>query len=296
MQVVQAALKVQRSIAEKLIHDAAVQCRGRIISQTHFRLDVGDELEIDYAPQPVKTPRKKSKTSMERFEVVHDDESIIVVTKPAWILTVPSLKRENNTLLSQVTKWTQANQAGVEAICVHRLDRGVSGLLVFAKSREIADALRDQFAARKPRRKYTAIVQGRVEDQQGSIQNYLTTDEKTLTRYSTEDPNGGELAITHYVVKDHWKDTTLVEVQLETGRRNQIRVHLAELGHPILGDPRYRPQEAEHQHWPYKRLALHAETLGFVHPVSGESLLFKAPWPQEFRDFQRKMRPKRSGK
>jgi 23S rRNA pseudouridine1911/1915/1917 synthase len=175
------------------------------------------------------------------------------------------------------------------AVCVHRLDRGVSGLLVFAKSYDIADRIREQFAARKPQRTYNAILQGKMQQREGTIRSYLATDD-ALNRYSVNDPNAGELAITHFKVKELWSGVTLVEVRLETGRRNQIRVHMAEAGHPIIGDPRYRPLEAEHPLWPHKRMALHAETLGILHPVSQEMLEFKAPWPQEFRDLRRRLR------
>jgi 23S rRNA pseudouridine1911/1915/1917 synthase len=289
--VVQAALKIKRPAAEQLIHDGAVQCRGRALTQTHLMLAVGDEVEIDYAPQPVVATKKKNSTRGrgERFEVVRDDEYLIVVNKPAGLLTVPTPKREPTTLQSQVRKWLSQHTSSDQAICVHRLDRGVSGLLVFAKSHEVADQLRGQFAARKPQRRYTAIVQGEMHNRSGTIRNYLATD-ASLNRYSTDDPDGGELAITHYEVREVWRGVSLLEIRLETGRRNQIRIHLAEAGHPVLGDPRYRPQSAEHPLWPYKRLALHAETLGFEHPANGEALLFQAPWPQAFRDLRRQLK------
>ncbi len=285
--LVQAALKVQRSIAEELIHEGAVRTRGRTLSQTHFKLDVGDELEIDYAPQPKATPNKRDVSRAAQFEVVHDDEFVIVVNKPAYMLTVPTPKRESNTLQSKVRAWLEKNQSSAQAICVHRLDRGVSGLLVFAKSYEVADQLRSQFADRKPERRYAAIVQGQLAQGEGTFRSYLATDE-SLSRHSVQNPEAGELAITHYKVREKWGDTTLVEVTLETGRRNQIRVHFAEAGHPVLGDPRYRSGEAAHRWWPFKRLALHAETLGIEHPESGELLRFTCPWPQEFRDFRRR--------
>lgn len=284
--IVQAVLKIRRGMAEALIHEGAVRCGGRIVKQSHWLCQVGDELEIDYAPQPVQRVEPKTKLQT-RFEVVHDDEYIIVVNKPAGLLTVPTPKRESNTLQSQVKKWMARSQLGRHAICVHRLDRGVSGVLVFAKSQEVAERLRDQFAARKPERKYIAIVQGRVVQPTGTFRSYLATD-AALNRYSHSDPSAGELAITHYRVKEAWRRTTLVEVQLETGRRNQIRVHFAEAGHPIIGDPRYRALEAEHPAWGVKRIALHAETLGLVHPQTQERILFSAPWPQEFRDFRRR--------
>jgi 23S rRNA pseudouridine1911/1915/1917 synthase len=287
--VVQAALKVHRSVAERLIHEGGVSCRGKTVSQTHHKFRLGDEVEIDYVPQPAK-PARKAK-SQARFEVVHDDEQLIVVNKPAGLLTVPTPKREPNTLQSQIRKWLERNQPGTQAICVHRLDRGVSGLLVFAKSPEVADQLRDQFAARKPQRRYAAIVYGDVKSDKGTFQSYLATD-AALNRHSVDDPQAGELAITHFEVKERWKGATMVQVRLETGRRNQIRVHFAEAGHPVIGDPRYRADLAEHPLWPLKRIALHAETLGITHPATGEQLLFTAGWPQEFRDFRRRLRRK----
>lgn len=289
MNVVQTALKVNRQTAARLVHEGAVICRGYPVTQTHQSFRVGDQVEIDYVPQPGKIVSKKSKSATARFEVVYDDEHLIVVNKPAGLLTVPTPRRERNTLVSQIRKWLQQNHSTAQAVCVHRLDRGVSGLLVFAKDYATADLLRDQFAARKPHRKYIAIVAGKPDEKSGVFSSYLTTDSKTLTRYSVKDPREGELAITKYRVKEYWRGVTLVEVELETGRRNQIRVHFAEAGHPILGDPRYRPSEAEHRLWPYSRLALHAETLAIAHPTSGELLKFTASWPQEFRDLRRQL-------
>ncbi|MBX3420083.1 MAG: RluA family pseudouridine synthase [Pirellulaceae bacterium] len=288
--VVQAALKVKRTVAQQLVHEHAVSCRGRILLHGHQHLQVGDMLEIDYAPQPIKIRTIKTR-QVQRFEIVYDDADFVVVNKPAGVLTVPTTKGESNTLQSQLRGWLNRQQPGAMAVCVHRLDRLVSGLLVFAKTYPVADLLRTQFASRKPQRLYTAFVSGQVAEDQGTIRNYLATNEQ-LTRYSSDNPQAGELAITHYRVIERWRDITQLEVRLETGRRNQIRVHLAEHGHPILGDPRYGPEEAQHRLWPYKRIALHAETLSILHPQTGQLLRLVAPWPQEFRDLKRKLTPR----
>lgn len=294
--IIQAALKVDKKTASRLIHDGFLKCEGRTISQSHWRFEIGQVLEIDYAPQPKKNAggKKKGKAPTARFEIVHDDESLIVVNKPAGLLTVPSPQRDKNTLRSQIAKWLTQRQPGKQAICVHRLDRGVSGLLVFAKSEEVAEKLRQQFSARKPERLYSAFVCGSLADDQGTFRSHLATQPQSLNRYSVAEGEEGELAITHYRVQQRLDGITQVAVRLETGRRNQIRVHFAEQGHPIVGDQRYRTDLSQHTHWQLKRMALHAETLGFSHPETNDSLMFQAPWPQEFRSFLRRVRP--SGK
>ncbi len=283
--VIQSLLGIQRKAALELVHSGAVSVNGRNVSQAHWKLRPGDRVEVEFTPQPPKIVSKRQ-GKRTPFEIAYDDEHLMLVVKPADLLTVPTPKRERNTLITRIQHWLDQQQPGTRAFCVQRLDRGVSGILVFAKSLRIAELLRDQFQARKPDRQYIAIVAGRVQPATGTMRSFLATD-KQLNRYSVDDDQSGELAITHYCVKEIWKDTSLVEVRLETGRRNQIRVHFAETGHPIIGDPRYRTQQASHRWWPYKRLALHAESLGFRHPVSQQSIKFIAPWPQEFRDFRK---------
>ncbi len=287
--LVQSHLKIHKSIAAELVHDGMVSVNGRVVSQPHWKLAVGDVLEIEYVPQPLAATGKRERARREPFEIVYDDEYLMLVVKPAGLLTVPTPKREKNTLLDNINRWLDRQQRGSEAFSVHRLDRGVSGLLVFGKSLEIALALRSQFQERKPKRIYTAIVAGQIESDSGTFKSYLATD-ADLNRYSTTDETAGELAITHYQLREQFNDASIVSVRLETGRRNQIRVHFAEAGHPVLGDPRYRTEQARHRFWPYSRMALHAESLALKHPVSKEPLEFIAPWPQEFRDFRRKAR------
>lgn len=283
--VVQAATKLSHKSASRLIHDGFVRVNERVRTQSHWQLTIGDRVEIEYQPQPVAHPRHAASDSG-RFEIVFEDDFLLVVSKPPNLLTVPTPHREPNTLLSQLTKYLSRQAPTAKAFCVHRLDRGVSGLLVFAKSLEIAELLRNQFAERKPARQYMAIVAGRIDRKRGTFRSYLATD-GDLNRYSTPNPDEGELAITHYRILERWGAATAVQVHLETGRRNQIRVHFAEAGHPVLGDPRYRADRARHVDWPYKRLALHAESLGFTHPITKEPMEFRTSWPEEFRIFKR---------
>jgi 23S rRNA pseudouridine1911/1915/1917 synthase len=216
--------------------------------------------------------------------IVYEDRDLLVVDKSPELLTVPTGRNERFTLVERVSEYVRRTGRAPGVFPVHRLDRGVSGLLVFSKTREIEDRLRDLFRARKPDRQYLAIVAGHVTNATGEFRSYLATD-KALNRYSTDDHEIGQLAVTHYQVLEHLADTTLVSVWLETGRRNQIRVHFAEAGHPVLGDPRYKTAAARHPDWPYERIALHARTLGFDHPVTGKPMLFESRLPVEMVQF-----------
>jgi 23S rRNA pseudouridine1911/1915/1917 synthase len=158
---------------------------------------------------------------------------------------------------------------------------------VFAKNPEIRDALREQFQEHSAERVYTAIVSGRVRDDAGTFSSYLATN-RALERYSTRDPERGELAVTYFRVLARAADATFVEAQLRTGRRNQIRVHFAEAGHPVLGDSRYGSCRPPHPQWPPSRLALHASALGLIHPVSEEPVRWESPLPAPFRTFAAK--------
>jgi 23S rRNA pseudouridine1911/1915/1917 synthase len=215
---------------------------------------------------------------------------LLVVDKPAGLLSVPTVRAEKNTLVGKAAEYVRHVSQGRGAFSVHRLDRGVSGVLVLGKTQEIVRQLKDQFAASKPEREYVAIVAGKVAQRQGTFETLLATD-KDLNRFSTEDEEIGQIAITHYRVVAYLDDATLVQVRLETGRRNQIRVHFAEAGHPVLGDERYRPDLSAHPHWRHQRLALHARLLGFEHPVSQEPLRFEAPLPAEIDAFLRHHKP-----
>jgi len=237
---------------------------------------------VNYDPQ--QGYREKKKWSDRAFTIVYEDPHIIVVDKAAHVLTVATGKSERNTLESRVSHYLQHSSRKRQAFVAHRLDRGVSGLLVFAKSPAILGQLRDQFRARKPQRLYIAIVAGILSPASGTFRSFLQTADN-LDQISTLEEDAGRLAVTHYRVQQELQDTSVVEVRLETGRRNQIRVHLAEAGHPVLGDPRYGGRAAQHEHWRLNRLALHALSLGLKHPVTGQQLLFTSQLPSCMQRF-----------
>lgn len=252
-------------------------------------LTPGDRVEVEFEPGRSYKAAPKAK-KYQGFELVFEDEHLLVVNKQANLLTVPTDHGETHTLLHKISDYLARGRSFRPKVwVVHRLDRGVSGLLVFGKRPEIATALREQMAEHKPLRRYLAIVAGKMLADEGKFESFLATDER-LTRFSTDDETAGERAVTHFRVVDRIADVTLVDIWLETGRRNQIRVHLAEAGHPILGDQRYGTKQARHRLWDASRLALTAVELGFAHPVSGEELRFKLPMAPEMQSFLAKIK------
>lgn len=216
-------------------------------------------------PTPERAPKG--------FVQVYVDDDLVVVDKQPGILTVPTAKGEAHTLIALVSRHLAKGQKRHRPVSVvHRLDRETSGLLVFGRSVEIARKLSDEFAARKPEREYATVVAGVIARDEGTIRSHLASD-KSLNQRSVG-AGRGELAITHWKVVKRGQDWTRLAVWLETGRRNQIRVHLAELGHPVLGDDRYGKGEG--------RLALHARVLGFTHPTTGKPMRFESPLPVGF--------------
>ena len=208
-----------------------------------------------------------------------------MVDKAAGILSVPTPKGETNTLFDEVARYVNRGPRMIKQVTVvQRLDRDTSGLLVFAKNKVVGARLQAQLTARKPEREYIALVAGHLDTAKGTFRSYLRTTPE-LHEQSTDDPDDGKEAVTHYEVVERLPQATSVRVHLETGRRNQIRVHFAEAGHPVLGDTHYEPNKARHPLWTAKRLALHAAGLGFVHPMTGARLRFSSSIPECFVRF-----------
>ena len=244
---------------------------------------VGDLVSIRF-DRTQRYHEKKKRWDDRTFTVSFEDDHLIVVDKSAGTLTVPTNRDEINTLVDRVSIYLSHSRSKREAWLVHRLDRDVSGLVIFGKHEKAATQLISQFKERNPARVYVAIVAGVVSSDKGTFHSHLGTG-KNLDRYVTRSSPKTELAITHYRVLRRMSDTTLVEVILETGRRNQIRVQFANAEHPVLGDPRYKTTLAMHPRWIRKRIALHAVSLGFEHPVSGEAMQIESPLPAAIEKF-----------
>jgi 23S rRNA pseudouridine1911/1915/1917 synthase len=201
---------------------------------------------------------------------------IIVADKPAGLLTMATPTERARTLYAILRAYVNHKRHAERLFIVHRLDREASGLLVFAKSFEAKERLQDQFKDHSARRSYVAVVEGRVLPDAFTIRSYLA-ENRAMNVYSTNNARAGKLAVTHVRVVKRKAKTTLLQIQLETGRKHQIRVHLAERGHPIIGDKNYGSRSN-----PIKRLALHGVLLEFRHPDTGQTMKLESRYPKSF--------------
>jgi RluA family pseudouridine synthase len=228
----------------------------------------GDVLEIG----PRRTPRKLP----HGLDILYEDGDILVVQKPEGLLTVATIDERERTVFAYLRNYLRERNPKQKLYIVHRLDKFASGILVFARSEKVQSALQEVFSRHDIRRKYWAIVEGSVEKDHGTIRSNLVQD-RSLRMHSTYDSRQGKVAVTHYRVLRRLKGATALEVTLETGRKNQIRAHLSEMGHPIVGDRAYGSTQN-----PLGRLGLHAFLLGFKHPTQGNLQEFQTEPPPEF--------------
>jgi 23S rRNA pseudouridine1911/1915/1917 synthase len=207
---------------------------------------------------------------------IFEDDSVIVVDKPPGLLTMATETERSKTLYAELRARANSKRPPEKIFIVHRLDREASGLLVFAKTIEAKERLQDQFKDHSAGRTYIALAEGRVTPDLFTIRSLLA--ENTAHRvYSTRDSHIGKLAVTHVRVLKQGAKTALLEVRLETGRKHQIRVHLAERGNPISGDRIYGRRSSQ-----IGRLALHGAKLEFRHPRTGQLVRFESPAPSNW--------------
>lgn len=261
---------VSRTRVKALLSNRVVLVDNVIVTQFNHPLKPGMKVQIS---------REKNKHEFRHpmLKIVYEDAYLIVVEKKEGLLSVATDHQKERTaqhILSEYVKRTHRNN---RVFVVHRLDRETSGLMMYAKDEKTQHTLRDNWHDIVVDRRYVSIVMGDMERDQGQIRTWLT-DRKLYVSSSNYD-DGGKLSITHYKTIKRANGFSMMELELETGRKNQIRVHMSELGHPVVGDQRYGCEID-----PLGRLALHAFKLCFYHPVTGELMEFETPYPTSFRN------------
>lgn len=256
------------SVKEFLKHNQ-VAVNGSPVSQFNHKLKPGDQVKINFT-------REWRVFYHRRLKLVYEDDDIIVVNKGYGLLSMGTDKIKEGTAYSILREYVKWSDPRNKLFIVHRLDRDTSGLMMFAKNEEAKNTMQHNWNNMVLNRKYLAVVEGIPDQAEGVIKSYLAENAEHEV-YSTPDPTLGQLAVTRYKTLASKNGYTMLEVELDTGRKNQIRVHMKEMGHPIAGDRRYGAKSS-----PIHRLALHAQTLRFAHPVTRKEMNFETPVPAGF--------------
>ena len=259
---------ISRNRAKALISNRVVLVNNAITTHPLTELKAGQVVQLD------RSKHKKAFHSND-IDIVYEDPYLLVVDKRPGLLSMSNNTRQQ-TVQTVLNRYLEKGGGRNTSHLVHRLDRDTSGLMVYAKDVQTQQSLIDGWQHLVTDRMYIALVEGELESQRGRIQSWLTEDKRFITHSSPVD-NGGKFAVTHYNVLESSNGYSLVECELETGRKNQIRVHMADLGHPVVGDHKYGSEID-----PMRRLGLHAYMLCFTHPVTGKHLRFETPVPVPF--------------
>jgi len=258
-----------RNSIKSLLTHRCVTVDGAPITQYNFKLFKGDVVIIS------KTPiRKKTRSNL---PIIFENNEMIVINKPSGLLSIASDKEKGSTAYRMLTDYVQQTDKHNRIFIVHRLDEDTSGVLMVSKNAKLQEALQNNWNTLVKKRGYYAIVEGHLKEKEGTIKSYLKKNSQNMM-YSSKKPGDGQLAITNYKVIKEIDGYSLVDVHIDSGRKNQIRVHFGDLGHNVVGDDKYgNPSN------PIKRLGLHAYELELVHPLTGKKMKFTAPVPKEFQ-------------
>ena len=258
-----------RTKLKSLLSKRVVFVDNVITTQFNFPLEAGMKVKIS-------KQKGKKEFNNRLLKIVYEDAYIIVVEKMQGLLSVNTERQKERTAYTILNEYVQRSGRQFRVFIVHRLDRDTSGLMMFAKSKGIQEQLQHNWHNIVLERKYVAVVEGVMEQPEGMVRSYLT-ENAAFQVYSTDNPDEGQLAITRYKVLGGNSRFSLVELDLETGRKNQIRVHMHDLGHSIIGDRKYGAHGS-----PLGRVALHAVKLRFAHPVTRREMNFETPIPARF--------------
>lgn len=267
-------VKESRTKVKATLQGRGIKVNGKTVTQFDFMLQPGMKVAVS------RTKRNQYSFKSRYVKIVYEDRWLIVVEKQVGILSMAAGHSSLN-VKSVLDDYFRKSHQKCTAHVVHRLDRDTSGLMVYAKDIDTEQVLEHSWHQIVYDRRYVAVLSGEMEQDEGTIENWLK-DNKAYITFSSPTDNGGKLAITHFHVLSRTTEHSLVEFKLETGRKNQIRVHAADLGHPVCGDPKYGNGDD-----PLHRLCLHAWLLCFTHPVTGEPMEFETPVPTSFKQLFR---------
>lgn len=261
--------KESRNKIKATLQGRGIKVNGKVVTQFDAPLRKGDRIQV--------ARHKNNSAFKSRYvKIVYEDRWIVVVEKNIGILSMAAGHSSLN-VKSVLDDYFQKTRQRCRAHVVHRLDRDTSGLMIYAKDIDTEQILEHDWHGTVYDRRYVAVVSGEMEDDNGTVRNWLK-DNKAYVTYSSPTDNGGKLAVTHFHVLARTTEHSLVEYKLETGRKNQIRVHSADMGHPVCGDTKYGNGDD-----PLHPLCLHAYVLCFVHPITKERMEFSTPIPTSFR-------------
>ena len=211
-----------------------------------------------------------------RLNIIYEDSELLVINKPSGLLTIGTEKEKDNTLFRKVAEYLHQKNKANKVFIVHRLDKDTSGVILFAKTDRLKHIMQDNWDDVAINREYVALVEGKLEKETGTIKNWLK-ETSTFITYSSDKPHDGKLAITHYKKIMGNNRFSLLDIKIDTGRKNQIRVHMKEMGNPIVGDKKYGSKKS-----PINRMGLHASKLEIIHPITHKHMIFEAKVPKEF--------------
>ena len=260
---------MSRSSVKSLLGHRQVTVNEKVVTQFDYMLKAADSVVINSTRGNVELVHPK-------LRIIFEDSDLIVVEKKEGLLSVTTGRETETTAFLILKNYVKKSSTRNKIYTVHRLDRETSGVILFAKHSDAQHILRDNWHEIVTKRVYVAVVEGKVEKESDRIVSWLTENEVSLKISSSRTDNGGKEAITNYRVIKSNDEFSLLEIELETGRKNQIRVHMESIGHPIVGDRKYGSTTT------IGRLALHARVLEFYHPMTSEPLHFETPVPKEF--------------
>ena len=260
-----------KNSVKSLLTNRHVTIDGSPVTQFNLKLYKGDVVII--YKQPVR------KIVRSKLPIIFEDDNIIVINKPSGLLSIASDNEKSSTAYRILSDYVQQKDKHNRVFVVHRLDEDTSGVLMIAKNKKTQELYQDSWNDLVSKRGYYAIVDGILKEKQGTITSYLKKNAQNMM-YSSKKKGDGQYSITHYKVIKEKDDYSLLDVNIDSGRKNQIRVHLGDIGHHVVGDDKYgNPTN------PIKRLGLHAYELDIKDPYTGKINKFKAPIPKEFENF-----------